>query len=153
LKPVDGKSSAETPKRKGFLECIKDCQIHSRVQAFFAYLCASKGFSISILICIVLNTLILALDSHPIDPYNQAVYENINTVLTWIFFGEMIIKILGLGVVKYVLDRVNIFDALIVLLTVAENIVDVVVPPDQFTSKGAISGFRAIRLFKIFKVA
>jgi hypothetical protein len=81
------------------------------------------------------------------------VYENINTVLTWIFFGEMIIKILGLGVVKYVLDRVNIFDALIVLLTVAENIVDVVVPPDQFTSKGAISGFRAIRLFKIFKVA
>lgn len=38
----------------------------------------------------------------------------------------MLVKIIGLGVTHYVRDKVNIFDALIVLLTVAENITDIV---------------------------
>lgn len=43
----------------------------------------------------------------------------------------MLIKIIGLGVQHYIRDKVNIFDALVVLLTVAENITDLII-----TSKG-----------------
>lgn len=49
-----------------------------------------------------------------------------NTILTWCFFLEMVIKIIGLGVSHYVRDKVNVFDALIVMLTVAENITAIV---------------------------
>lgn len=38
----------------------------------------------------------------------------------------MVIKIIGLGVTHYVRDKVNIFDAIIVLLTVADSITDIV---------------------------
>ena len=36
----------------------------------------------------------------------------------------MIIKIIGLGFTHYIRDRVNVFDAIVVLLTVAENITE-----------------------------
>ena len=61
----------------------------------------------------------------------------------------MVIKIIGLGVTHYVRDKVNIFDAIVVMLTVAENISDIVLS----SNNGAVSGFRAIRLFRFFKVA
>jgi len=38
----------------------------------------------------------------------------------------MLIKIIGLGVTHYVKDKVNIFDSLVVALTVAENITDII---------------------------
>lgn len=59
--------------------------------------------------------------------------SSINSILTWIFFGEMIMKLIGLGVSKYVNDRLNIFDAIVVTLTVAENVVDISLSADQFT--------------------
>lgn len=65
----------------------------------------------------------------------------------------MVIKIIGLGVTHYVRDKVNVFDAIIVLLTVAENITDIVMDAEGSSKKSGISGFRAIRLFRFFKVA
>jgi hypothetical protein len=46
------------------------------------------------------------------------------------FLGEMVMKLIGLGVATYVKDRFNIFDAFIVILTVAENIIDLAVSDD-----------------------
>ena len=45
----------------------------------------------------------------------------------------MVIKVIGLGVTHYIRDKVNIFDALIVLLTVAENITDLVMTAEGYT--------------------
>jgi hypothetical protein len=75
----------------------------------------------------MLNTVILALDSYPIDTSKEKAFDKINSVLTWMFLGEMVMKLIGLGVATYVKDRFNIFDAFIVILTVAENIVDLTV--------------------------
>lgn len=68
------------------------------------------------------------------------------------FLAELIIKVIGFGPKLYVKDRFNIFDAFITILTIAENILDLSMT-SSFTSGGAISGFRAIRLFRIFKLA
>ena len=65
------------------------------------------------------------MDRYPISAYEQSQYDHINTVLTWCFFGEMVIKIIGLGP-HYIKDKVNIFDAAVVLITSAENVTDLV---------------------------
>lgn len=45
----------------------------------------------------------------------------------------MMVKIIGLGITHYIKDKVNIFDAIIVVLTVAENITDLVVAADGYS--------------------
>ena len=95
----------------------------------------------------------LALDKYPQDDSLKESMNVINMILTWCFFAEMITKILGLGIKGYARDRVNLFDAAIVMFTVAENIMDLAVTNSSISSGGAISGFRAIRLFRIFKLA
>ena len=67
------------------------------IKGYFYVICISNAFSFCITLCIVLNTVILALDKFPEDGTMNKTYNTINTVLTWIFFGEMLIKIFGLG--------------------------------------------------------
>ncbi len=90
----------------------------------------NQVFSTMILTMIVLNTVILALDSYPLEREKEVVFDRINSVLTWMFLGEMVTKLIGLGVSTYVKDRFNIFDAFIVILTVAENIIDLTLSDD-----------------------
>ena len=84
----------------------------------------SKVFAITILMLITINTIILALDSYPMNVKRDETLDTINIFLTWCFFSEMVIKIIGLGASHYIRDKVNIFDAIIVILTVADCIMD-----------------------------
>lgn len=93
----------------------------------------NKLFALVILLLITVNTIILALDMYPIDPMREYAFDQINTYLTWCFFLEMVVKIIGLGVTHYVRDKVNVFDALIVMLTVAENVTDIVMTAEGKT--------------------
>lgn len=56
----------------------------------------------------------------------------------------MILKIFGMGVMEYVKDRMNIFDAIIVMLSLVEIFIG--------SGGSAISAFRSIRIFRIFRV-
>lgn len=47
-----------------------------------------------------------------------------NDVLSWIFFGEMIIKLIGLGFKAYASDSFNLFDCAVVMISLIENIID-----------------------------
>jgi hypothetical protein len=116
-------------------------------------ICMSSIFSGSIILLIFFNTLVLALDKYPQDDSVNSTFDMINGILTWLFFGEMIVKLSALGFKGYARDKVNLFDAFIVMLTIAENIMDLVVSDSGISSGGAISGFRAVRLFRIFKLA
>lgn len=82
----------------------------------------SNTFALVILLLISINTVVLALDSYPIDYKRDGVLDKLNIFFTWCFFLEMIIKIIGLGITRYIKDRVNLFDAFIVILTVADSI-------------------------------
>ena len=73
--------------------------------------------------------------------------------MTWLFFTEMVVKLIGLGVATYVRDRYNIIDSIVVVLTVAENISDLSVADSSFSTGGAVLGFRSVRIFRIFKLA
>jgi hypothetical protein len=48
--------------------------------------------------------------------------DDLNYYLFFCFLVEMLLKILGLGVKNYVKDKFNIFDSLLVLLSIVETI-------------------------------
>jgi hypothetical protein len=73
---------------------------------------------------IITNTVVLALDRHPISEEYAEKLEIINSALSWLFFVEMIFKLIGLGVKEYARDKYNIFDAFIVILSIIEDITD-----------------------------
>eukprot|EP00347_Sterkiella_histriomuscorum_P021532 403333648 len=110
-------------------------------------------FSLFILLLILMNTVILSLDRYPIEQDEFAFLESFNDFLTFAFAGEMVIKLIGLGPKGYAQDKFNIFDCLIVVFSIAEILLQFTELGKGFTSSGAISAFRAIRLLRVFKLA
>ena len=80
------------------------------------------GFIYTLLI--FFNTVILALDRHPIPDSEVESYNIINSVLNWCFLIEILIKLSGLGFKRFAKDRFNIFDTLIVIMSIIEDIFD-----------------------------
>ena len=83
-------------------------------------LCSHWSFTLVITILIVFNTVVLALDKYPEDPDLIKVTHSLNTFFTWAFVVEMVIKLIGLGFKEYARDSFNIFDAIIVVLSLIE---------------------------------
>ena len=96
------------------------------------------------------NTAVLALDKYPEEPSTVKVADLLNTLFTWAFVAELLIKITGLGFREYARDSFNVFDAVIVAI----SLVDVVVTAtmgDENTS--TLSAFKGVRLLRVFKLA
>ena len=108
-------------------------------------------FQIFIYFCVILNTAILACDRHPISPKESFIYDNINFALTWVFFIELIIKLLGLGLREFVKDRFNIFDTVVVFTSLFVDLYFLITAGKK--SNRGISSLRGFRLFRIFKLA
>jgi hypothetical protein len=106
-----------------------------------------------IMFCIVTNTVTLALDEFPENEARVAYCEEINSVLTMIFIAEMALKLLGIGLEAYFSDGMNIFDAAIVIASIAELISDALASGDGSGSAGPIGALRAFRVFRVFKLA
>jgi Ca2+-binding EF-hand superfamily protein len=116
-------------------------------------------FENAIVACIVMNTVTLSLDRYP--PMEAEVYacETINFVLSLVFLLEMVLKLLGLSVCGYCSDNFNLFDALIVTLSLVETIA---APPEciggmtfqqlQETDASGGSPVTALRTFRLFRV-
>ena len=74
-------------------------------------------------VCILINTIALSLDRYPIQKNEEKVYDYINSVSTFIFIAEMIIKIFGLGLKTYLMDGMNLFDSVVCIVSLVEFIV------------------------------
>ncbi len=80
--------------------------------------------------------------------------EEVNFWVSWCFIFEMFVKLIGLGLKGYMADRFNIFDFVIVLFSAVEMILQMAMTDaGNFSTGGAISAFRAVRLLRIFKLA
>ena len=110
-------------------------------------------FTMFITILIVLNTVVLAFDSYPVNTDRQEIANQINDVIIWLFFAEMIIKLIGMGVKEYTRDPFNIFDAILVIISLADFILMQIPEISENGSGGALSAFRGIRLLRVFKLA
>lgn len=72
---------------------------------------------------IIANTVILAMERFPEDKAETAISSILNSIFTWAFVIEMVIKLIGLGFREYGKDSFNLFDAFIVVLSLVDMIV------------------------------
>ena len=73
-----------------------------------------------IMICILLNTLFMALDQPGQSDKMTRILTTGNYVFTGIFTAEAILKIIATGLRKYFKDGWNVFDSIIVTLSLVE---------------------------------
>lgn len=115
-----------------------------------------KVFSSAIVGLILVNTVVLAMDQHPMDAELNDTLEDINLVLTLAFTVEMVLKLLALGAREYVRDMFNTFDAIIVIISLTEIVLAAAAASGDTSgqeSGGGISALRTFRLFRVFKLA
>ncbi|RLN21075.1 hypothetical protein BBJ28_00010562 [Nothophytophthora sp. Chile5] len=128
----------------------------SRLRQFFGVIVHHWTFHATRTALILLNTIILSLDQYPIDQQLNDTVEKINFGLTIAFTFEALLKIAGLGWKLWLQDRYNLFDALVVILSMVEVGLS---PPDFIRDRGntsktaSFSGLRSVRLFALFKLA
>ena len=72
------------------------------------------------------NTIVLAMEKYPEDPDYVSISATLNTIFTWAFVAEMVMKLLGLGFREYCRDHFNIFDAIVVVLSLVDMVVTIV---------------------------
>jgi hypothetical protein len=140
-----------TTKKKNKQVVVPDRAKNNKCYLKFFNLCVSDAFNIFITTCIVLNTILLASDRYPIKKRTGQVLADLNLVCSIIFIVEMVIKLIGLGFKGYVSDGFNIFDCVIVHISVFEMAIDIM--GVEFSSGGALSALRAVRLLRVFKLA
>lgn len=95
------------------------------------------------ILVIILNSVILALEYDHMPDSMWKIINIGNEVFTLVFAVEMILKIVGLGIKRYVMDRFNDFDAAIVIVGILDFF---------HLGSRAITVLRAFRLLRIFKI-
>ncbi|KAG8521590.1 Sodium channel protein type 11 subunit alpha [Galemys pyrenaicus] len=98
-----------------------------------------------ITICIIINTLFLAMEHHNMDINFVKMLETGNLVFTAIFLAEMGLKIIALDPYHYFRRGWNIFDCIVALLSFADVIFSKV--------SGGMPYFRSLRVLRVFKLA
>ena len=113
--------------------------------------CSHEYFTAFVTVLILGNTAVLACDRLGIEAEEQAVLDACNSFFTWIFVAEMVIKLFGLGFKEYAKDSFNLFDAIVVALSLIELVL--VNAGVEELAGGAFSAIRSVRLLRVFKLA
>ena len=98
-------------------------------------LCTHWSFTVFITILIVANTIVLAMDRYPESEEELKAMDILNEFFTWAFVLEMVIKLIGLGFKEYARDSFNLFDALVVVLSLVDIIVSAAAGDDEQTGE------------------
>ncbi|XP_070813039.1 sodium channel protein type 2 subunit alpha isoform X1 [Pituophis catenifer annectens] len=99
---------------------------------------------LAITICIVLNTLFMAMEHYPMTQQFNNVLSVGNLVFTGIFTAEMFLKIIAKDPYYYFQEGWNIFDGIIVSLSLMEL---------GLANVEGLSVLRSFRLLRVFKLA
>ncbi|XP_053311786.1 sodium channel protein type 8 subunit alpha [Spea bombifrons] len=99
---------------------------------------------LAITICIVLNTLFMAMEHYPMTKHFEHVLYVGNLVFTGIFTAEMVLKLVAMDPYYYFQEGWNIFDSFIVSLSLMEL---------GLQGVEGLSVLRSFRLLRVFKLA
>ncbi|XP_073539227.1 sodium channel protein type 4 subunit alpha isoform X1 [Phyllobates terribilis] len=99
---------------------------------------------LGITICIVLNTLFMAMEHYPMTEEFENVLSVGNLVFTGIFAAEMFLKLIALDPYYYFQVGWNVFDSIIVTLSLVEL---------GLANVEGLSVLRSFRLLRVFKLA
>jgi voltage-dependent calcium channel L type alpha-1D len=100
-------------------------------------------------LCVLINTVALAVDRYNIPTDQNDILTKINEILTYIFIGELGLKLFVLGPINYLRDKMNYLDAGVVLLSIIEM---TVLNQGGTGKKTSFNAFRSVRIFRTFRV-
>lgn len=129
----DGSTTGEEPAPSGFA----------------TRLVLSNSFNGSVVALILLNTLCLALEFYDMPIELNDTLRVANYVFTALFTFEMVIKLIGLGVRGYAASFFNLFDGVIVII----SLIEVGVELAGLEASSGLSALRTFRLMRVFKLA
>ncbi|XP_027414591.1 sodium channel protein type 9 subunit alpha isoform X4 [Bos indicus x Bos taurus] len=115
-----------------------------KFKKFIYFIVMDPFVDLAITICIVLNTLFMAMEHHPMTEEFKNVLVVGNLVFTGIFAAEMVLKLIAMDPYEYFQIGWNIFDSLIVTLSLVELFLSDV---------EGLSVLRSFRLLRVFKLA
>uniref|UniRef100_A0AAV2K372 Sodium channel protein n=1 Tax=Knipowitschia caucasica TaxID=637954 RepID=A0AAV2K372_KNICA len=116
------------------------CPIWMKVKRVVHLIVMDPFTDLAITVCIVLNTLFMAMEHDPMTEHFAFFLTVGNYVFTSIFTAEMVLKIIALDPYFYFQQGWNIFDGIIVTLSLLELVL-------------GINVLRAFRLLRVFKLA
>lgn len=106
-----------------------------------------KLFDSAMTFAVLLNTIVMGMESYNMDTDIKNFTESANEWFTWIFIGEMAGKILAIGPVKYLNDKMNWLDGGVVSISIIELLMAALVG-----GGGNLSAFKTVRVFRTFRV-
>ncbi|KAM7063718.1 sodium channel protein type 10 subunit alpha isoform 3-T3 [Molossus nigricans] len=99
---------------------------------------------LTITLCIVVNTVFMAMEHHGMNSTFETMFNLGNIVFTVFFTAEMVFKIIAFDPYYYFQKRWNIFDCIIVTVSVVEL---------AMAKKGSMAVLRSFRLLRVLKLA
>ncbi|NWH64340.1 SCN5A protein, partial [Geococcyx californianus] len=143
--------------------CLKDlafkyliwdcCPFWLRIKKKVAAFIKDPFIDLTITICIVMNTLFMALEHNNMTDNFKFMLNVGNLVFTGIFTAEMILKIIALDPYYYFQQPWNIFDSVIVTLSLIELSLPKYKGKKERRKGGTLSVLRSFRLLRVFKLA
>ncbi|NXM34766.1 SCN5A protein, partial [Oxyruncus cristatus] len=129
------------------------CPLWLRIKKKVAAFIKDPFFDLTITACIVMNTLFMALEHNNMSPTFKFMLKVGNLVFTGIFTAEMILKIIALDPYYYFQQPWNIFDSVIVTLSLIELSFPRSKNKRERQKGGTLSVLRSFRLLRVFKLA
>ncbi|XP_018584037.1 sodium channel protein type 2 subunit alpha-like isoform X4 [Scleropages formosus] len=120
------------------------CPLWLKIKEIVSLIVMDPFVDLAITICIVLNTLFMAMEHYPMTKDFNNVLSVGNLVFTGIFTAEMVFKIIALDPYYYFQEGWNIFDGIIVSLSLMEL---------GLANVEGLSVLRSFRLLRVFKLA
>ncbi|XP_066158520.1 sodium channel protein para isoform X2 [Euwallacea fornicatus] len=125
--------------------CVWDCcYCWLQIQKYVSLVVFDPFVELFITLCIVVNTLFMALDHHNMDPDLEKALKSGNYFFTATFMIEATLKLIAMSPKYYFQEGWNIFDFIIVALSLLELGLEGV---------QGLSVLRSFRLLRVFKLA
>ncbi|XP_052765335.1 voltage-dependent T-type calcium channel subunit alpha-1I-like isoform X3 [Mya arenaria] len=115
-------------------------------QKFVKKIVESKVFQRGILISILFNTLSMGIEYHNQPPELTRALEISNLVFATLFAAEMLLKLISYGVFGYIKNGFNLFDGIIVILSLVE-----LMNQDGGSGLSVLRTFRLLRILKLVR--
>uniref|UniRef100_UPI0037E891E9 sodium channel protein type 2 subunit alpha-like n=1 Tax=Semicossyphus pulcher TaxID=241346 RepID=UPI0037E891E9 len=115
-----------------------------KIKEWVKFMVMDPFLDLGITICIVLNTLFMAMEHYPMTEEFNTMLSVGNLVFTGIFTAEMVLKLIAMDPYYYFQQGWNIFDGVIVCLSLMEL---------GLSNVEGLSVLRSFRLLRVFKLA
>lgn len=101
---------------------------------------------------VLLNSVTMAMNSYGMTEEREYFLEQSNFVFTWIFIYEMYVKILGIGIKKYLADGMNWLDGFIVQVSIFELVYPIITGGAENSSVKALKTLRLLRTIRVVRI-